>query len=821
VKGTPRFRDPRPYARGGLGEVFVAHDTELNREVALKEIQERYADDPESRTRFLLEAEITGGLEHPGIVPVYGLGCYPDGRPFYAMRFIKGDSLKDAIARLHAPGPRRRRPTERNLQLRELLGRFVDVCNAVAYAHSRGVLHRDLKPGNVMLGPFGETLVVDWGLAKVVGRPGAEDGSAEGTLRPVTAGDSVPTQFGSVVGTPAYMSPEQASGRLDRMGPTSDIYSLGATLYTLLSGYSPFPGGDQAAVLAKVRQGDFSPPSMVRRGVPAALEAVCLKAMALKPENRYPTAKALAEDVENWLADEPVSAWQEEPWHLRAGRWARHRPALVASVVGALVTVLVGGLAFGVRAWWAGRQAWSVERQRMKDEEAVKAALVDVDRLKAALVDVDRLQGQARWREARAALEEAQQRLGDSSSGAIKASLDHARSNMELLIQLDSIHLKRATLGEKGNQLHAEEADREYEKAFRDAGMPVAGRDPDATAAWVTDSGFREQLLVALDDWALCAATPERRAWPLMLARGVETDPWSHAMRDPAVWEDRVALTRTARGDWGDGPRPDVREGSMSRSAHLMAVLGERLMMLGADGELLLRSAQKSRPTDFWITFTLANALFSKGKAEEAVGYYQAALALRPGTTAVFHNLNNAMTLTFAKKVAATLKGEYRPADAIEQLRLADWCRAKERYALAARFYSEAFAARPELAVDLLSPDGTPRLAPPRYVAACSAAMAGCGEDEALANLDEKDRLRLRKQAVDWLRAELFSMQGIPATRGDWQTTLRSWQKDPTLAGVREAAALEKLPPAERADWQKLWADVAALIEKAGAGGKP
>ena len=174
--GTPstsglRFRILRPHAEGGLGEVYVARDEELHREVALKQIQDRHADDPTSRARFLLEAEITGGLEHPGIVPVYGLGSDADGRPFYAMRFIRGESLKEAIARFHAADDPRRDPGERALALRQLLGRFVDVCNAVAYAHSRGVLHRDLKPGNIMLGPYGETLVVDWGLAKVVGRP--------------------------------------------------------------------------------------------------------------------------------------------------------------------------------------------------------------------------------------------------------------------------------------------------------------------------------------------------------------------------------------------------------------------------------------------------------------------------------------------------------------------------------------------------------------------------------------------------------------------------------------------------------------------------
>ena len=169
-----RFRILRPHAKGGLGEVFVARDTELNRDVALKEIQDQFADDPRYRARFEFEAEMTGGLEHPGIVPVYGLGHTADGRPFYAMRFIKGNSLKEAIRRFHEaekqPG---RDPRRATLALRELLGRFIDVCDAVAYAHSRGVLHRDLKPGNIMLGKYGETLVVDWGLAKALEQPGA------------------------------------------------------------------------------------------------------------------------------------------------------------------------------------------------------------------------------------------------------------------------------------------------------------------------------------------------------------------------------------------------------------------------------------------------------------------------------------------------------------------------------------------------------------------------------------------------------------------------------------------------------------------------
>ena len=249
-----RYRVLRPHAKGGLGEVFVAEDTELHREVALKEIQERHADNPDSRGRFVLEAEVTGGLEHPNIVPVYGLGHYADGRPYYAMRFIRGDSLKDAIERFHRSDSLSPLRGEKFslLAFRKLLGRFVDVCNAIAYAHSRGVLHRDLKPGNIMLGKYGETLVVDWGLAKPLGRtePREQPDRDERTLHPASGSSVIETLAGTAVGTPAFMSPEQAAGRLDELGPASDVYSLGATLYVLLTGQAPFKG-DAGEVLKR------------------------------------------------------------------------------------------------------------------------------------------------------------------------------------------------------------------------------------------------------------------------------------------------------------------------------------------------------------------------------------------------------------------------------------------------------------------------------------------------------------------------------------------------------------------------------------------
>jgi serine/threonine protein kinase len=268
-----RFRILRPHAQGGLGAVFVALDGELHREVALKQILDRHADDPASRARFVLEAEITGGLEHPGIVPVYGLGTYPDGRPYYAMRFIRGDSLKEAVDRFHGDEARKVAVGGRSLDLRKLLRRLLDVCNVIEYAHSRAVLHRDIKPSNIILGKHGETLVVDWGLAKATKLSDPEIDSDEQTLVPSASSGSAETLPGSALGTPAYMSPEQAEGDLERLGRRSDVYSLGATLYYILTGRAPVEG-ELGDVLRAVQRGEFPPPRRHDPAIDKSLEAV-------------------------------------------------------------------------------------------------------------------------------------------------------------------------------------------------------------------------------------------------------------------------------------------------------------------------------------------------------------------------------------------------------------------------------------------------------------------------------------------------------------------------------------------------------------------
>jgi serine/threonine-protein kinase len=343
--GRYRALGERPVATGGLGEIWLARDEELWRQVALKYLQAGCVRDVDACRRFVLEAEITGRLEHPGVVPVYGLVHDGKGRPCYAMRFIHGQTLRDAIEQFHAADTATRDAGERSVAFQKLLRSFLAVCEVLAYAHSRGIIHRDVKPGNIMLGKYGETLVVDWGLAKPIATPKeAEANPTETLVSPVSAASVEQSVMGFVKGSPAYMSPEQAEGQWDTVGVAADVYGLGATLYHLLTGRPPF-SGDLPSVLGKVKRGDFLIPRRLNKEVSPALEAICLKAMSLRPPDRYRTALDLAADVEHWLANEPVTAYVE-PWTVKSRRWlSRHQTLAAATVVAVLVATAALGAA--------------------------------------------------------------------------------------------------------------------------------------------------------------------------------------------------------------------------------------------------------------------------------------------------------------------------------------------------------------------------------------------------------------------------------------------------------------------------------------------
>lgn len=351
--GTDRYNSIEEIGRGGWGVVVRAHDKQLDRDVAVKKLGAQASQDSDVARRFLHEARITGQLQHPGIVPVFERGISPDDRqPYYAMKLLDGTTLKDVITAYHAaPAGRAKRK-----QFHSLLISLIDVCNAVGYAHSRTIIHRDLKPANIIVGEFGETVVVDWGLAKDLSdATQSEEANVAtvqgGTPLPATAKsgrldgmlDSAVTRHGSVIGTPAFMSPEQARGAVSEIDSTSDTYSLGTILYVILAGELPFHGDDVQTTLKQVIEGEYRSPRAINKQVPTALEAICVKAMSRDRADRYQNAEQLANDLQHYIANEPVSAHKDSLLD-KAGRWCRRNPTIAATSIAAGIIISVGGL---------------------------------------------------------------------------------------------------------------------------------------------------------------------------------------------------------------------------------------------------------------------------------------------------------------------------------------------------------------------------------------------------------------------------------------------------------------------------------------------
>ncbi len=373
-----RYIEGEVLGRGGMGEVRSALDTRLKRTVAIKTL----AAAPNNRTmrRFLQEAQITGQLEHPNIIPVHDLDQDGQGRVLFSMKQIHGRSLGELLHEGDAGS------------LAERLDIFRKACDAMAFAHHQGVIHRDLKPDNIMVGEFGEVLVLDWGLAKVLDRSSEPERSTAQDFESTVTGSQVGlTRDDTVMGTPGFMSPEQAEGRTADVGRPSDIYALGAVLYTLLTEIPPFSGHHVQALYA-VMNGDFVPPGKRAPGkVPRELDAIVMRAMALAPGDRYESVEALQADVRAYMEGRPVSVVQYSPWQ-RTVKWLRrHRRvarAVAATTAVALALLLTSGAWYLINVTQARDRAVEAERdaevRRADAEVALAAAFAENGRVEQA-----------------------------------------------------------------------------------------------------------------------------------------------------------------------------------------------------------------------------------------------------------------------------------------------------------------------------------------------------------------------------------------------------------------------------------------------------
>ena len=408
-----RYEVVAEQGRGGFATVWRAIDPKLGREVALKQLNENLARRADLRNRFLIEARIAARLEHPGIVPVHDMGRQEDGRPYYTMKLVRGETLAVAINRMFEEHTD---DVYRSVDFRRLLNSFVAVCRTMEYAHSNGVLHRDLKPQNIVVGRYGETIILDWGLAKIVGESSDEDSAGFDELDT----DVDATQAGEIKGTPAFMSPEQAGGLTDEVDERSDIYALGVILYVLLTGKLPFRGNRTDDVLRQVVAAEPIPVSSLSSAVPKPLEAVCDKAMRKKADDRYQSVAELTADVERYLNDEPVTA-RREPWTARAGRWMRrHRAITASSIVGLLLITVATAVGLVLKDRADQREQAQAEEIDRREEQRIAGLRQYGDLALAAARDDIR---KSRFVEAKLHLEEAIERIGDDPELAERKAL--------------------------------------------------------------------------------------------------------------------------------------------------------------------------------------------------------------------------------------------------------------------------------------------------------------------------------------------------------------------------------------------------------------
>ena len=573
---VPGYEVESVLGRGGMGVVYKARHLRLNRVVALKMLLSGASAAPHELARFQREAEAVAGLRHANIVQVYDVTDH-EGRPYFTMELVEGGSLAQRLAGMPQPA-------------RQAAALAATLAEAVQVAHKGGIVHRDLKPGNVLLTADGTPKIADFGIARRL----------EGTLGP--------TQTGAPLGTPSYMSPEQAGGKARAIGPATDVYALGAILYELLTGRPPYRGETAAETALQVLYQEPAPPSQLNAKVPRDLETICLKCLHKEPARRYASAAALADDRRRFGEGRPILA-RPTGWGERLWRWGRRNPATAAPVAAALVLV---ALALGGGFWLQRQQAErraEKARQEGQQSQAVEAVL-------AQAAD---LQMQGHWPEALAVLEGAPGLLGTPTPTGLGERVNQALADAHMVAKLEEIRL-RLLEGRQSHDAVAPKGDKLYAEAFRDYGIDLTMQEPAEAAARIRRSAIRATLLAFLHDWLFHWAQGADHDRLRAVGDRADDDDWRRRIREALPVKDAGKLKGLLRAREAPAQPPVVLStlaGVLSHSSH------------DEESQALLREAQQHHPEDFWINFQLGYFL-QEERPQEAVGYFRAAVASRP-----------------------------------------------------------------------------------------------------------------------------------------------------------------------------------------------
>ena len=658
-------------ARGGIGIVLKGRDVDLGRDVAVKVLLERHRDNPEMVRRFVEEAQIAGQLQHPGIIPVYELGRLPDDRLYIAMKLIRGRTLAELLD--GRAGAAEDRP--RYLAIFEL------ACQTIAYAHACGVIHRDLKPSNIMVGGFGEVQVMDWGLAKVIERGGVADEERSlhsqaqaGSVRTLRTGSAADESHpGSVLGTPSYMAPEQARGRLETLDERADVFGLGAILCEILTGLPPYAATSGDEAYRKAARADLAE-ALARLdacGAEAELIALAKSCLSAAPRDRPRDAGVIVAAISTHLTGVQDRLKAAELARARAESRAaeeRKRRLLVAGLAASLLALAAVG----------GGGAALLARQRAA---RIEAAGRDAT---TALEETSLLLGQARatredeltfWALAAKAAKRAEALLGQRE---VAPDLRRKIGNLVGMIADERAHVEAQSRDHRTLQklvaIHADmaedldhvRADREYTTAFRDYGIDVDRLPPADCGARIAAMPVAAEMVDALDQWAFiwrrarpAGTTRARRL--AAVARAADPDPWRCRLRDALDLEATDPESAHAAFDElaASAPEDVLHPESISRLACALRKYGD-----AERASSLLRRAQQAHPDDFWINWDLASSLMDECRPKEAVRFYSAAVAIRPRTELAVQALGDALRASRRPDEAATLPSPRRPLPA-------------------------------------------------------------------------------------------------------------------------------------------------------------